>query len=372
LEDDFDPVATSLDPDSAVEDFQRHHPEVLILAFKDLKKAGDFCLGLFRLGSNNPPQPHRTVLLCSKDGVKHAYEMCRRGLFDDYVLFWPVTYDATRLQMSVYGQLDELRAVPDERGLAATCAKQAQRLMELESLLSEQLTRGREHIASTSRAVAGAEHDIGRALDNLSARLVNTGSRSMDKAPIVGLAEMAVELERCRSEAVLPHLHKVSASLGPLTEWAGSVQQAVEPYLDSARALNALAAQVHPMVLVVDDDEFQRKLTARILESEGYQLKFAASGGEAMSVLCRTRPDVILMDFLMPDMDGIEVTKRIKSEPNFAAIPVIMITGHSDRDIVLTSLELGVVDFIVKPFDRSALVKKLTRVLNVSATVNRN
>jgi DNA-binding response OmpR family regulator len=68
LEDDFDHVATSLDPDSAVEDFQRHHPEVLILAFKDLKKAGDFCLGLFRLGSKNPPQPHRTVLLCSKDG----------------------------------------------------------------------------------------------------------------------------------------------------------------------------------------------------------------------------------------------------------------------------------------------------------------
>ena len=364
LEDDFEHVEATADPNSALEKFRRNHPLILISAFRDPQQAEDFYLGLHRLGTDHSVQPHRAILLCGKEGVRQAYERCRRGLFDDYVVFWPVTHDVTRLHMAVYTALDELRVAWDEKGLAATCAKQAQRLTELESLLSTQLSRGREHIASTGRAVAGAEHGISRALDALSAGLVSAGSRSTHPD---SLAELALAIDRCRSEAVLPHLQRVSTSLTPLTDWASNVQEAVAPYMDSARALGALAEQLRPIIMVVDDDDIHRKMIARMLESEGYQVTLAANGSEAIGMVHRTRPDLILTDFQMPELDGIELTRWIKADRSFTGIPVIMITGNSEREVVVASLKSGVVDFILKPVDRSALMNKLDRVLHGSA-----
>jgi CheY-like chemotaxis protein len=93
----------------------------------------------------------------------------------------------------------------------------------------------------------------------------------------------------------------------------------------------------------------------------------AANGAEAIGMLHRTRPDLIVTDFTMPEMDGIELTRRIKEDPAFAGIPIVMITGNSERDVVLTSLKSGVVDFILKPISRSTLISKLDRLLHSPA-----
>jgi CheY-like chemotaxis protein len=365
LEDDFAEVAESIDPATAVEDFQRHRPGVLLLAFKDLQKSEDYYLGLFRRGGDKSLQEqHRAVVLCTKETVKQAYERCRLGLFDDYVLFWPAGHDSTRLLMSVYCALDEIMRMRAETELAATVAAQTKRLMDLESLLSQQLTRGEEHVASTGRTLAGAEQGIDRALVSLSERVLR---KSLEGAQACELSEISEMIDRCRTAAVLPHLQKVSGSLQPLSEWAGGVQEALVPYLESARALGTLAARRRPMILVVDDDEFHGKLIAHILESEGYQVAYAASGGEAMRALGSTRPDLILMDFVMPDMNGIEVLKRIKADPQLTTIPVIMITGNSERDVVVNSRNAGAADFVVKPLDRSVLTAKIARALEAQA-----
>jgi len=69
------------------------------------------------------------------------------------------------------------------------------------------------------------------------------------------------------------------------------------------------------------------------------------------------------MDVALPDLDGVEITRRLKASPKMAAIPVVMITGHSERQILAASLKAGAVDFLVKPFDRELLLQKLTRHL---------
>ena len=117
-------------------------------------------------------------------------------------------------------------------------------------------------------------------------------------------------------------------------------------------------------MLVVDDDELQQKLVAKILAAENYQLIFAAKGVEALAVMRKTRPDVILMDFKMPEMDGIETTRRLKAVPQFAKLPVIMITGQSEGSVVVDSLKAGACGFLVKPFARDTLIAKLRQVLN--------
>lgn len=123
-----------------------------------------------------------------------------------------------------------------------------------------------------------------------------------------------------------------------------------------------MANSVQPVILVVDDDDFQHKMIAKILSSDNYQLAFASSGGEAMNILRNTRPDLILMDVMMPDLDGLEMTNRLKNTPHLATIPVMMISGKSEGNVVLNCLKAGAVDFVVKPFNRETLKAKVARL----------
>ncbi len=140
--------------------------------------------------------------------------------------------------------------------------------------------------------------------------------------------------------------------------------QALAPHLESVRALGVLAMRCQSTLLVVDDDKFQHKILASILHSKNYRLLFAASGLEALSVLRKVRPDLILMDVNMPGMDGVEVTRCLKATPRLVDIPVIMITSQSDRSVVTDSRRAGAIDFVVKPFDQDTLLTKVAQALN--------
>lgn len=149
----------------------------------------------------------------------------------------------------------------------------------------------------------------------------------------------------------------------PLAEWLGGLKQVVKPQLDSARRLGELAGDLQPLVLVVDDDSFQSKLLERLLGNAGYRTLVANSGNEALLLLGRQHPDLILMDVALPDLNGIELTRRLKANPATATIPIVMITGHSERQVFAASLKAGAVDFLVKPFDRAVLLQKLSHHL---------
>ena len=105
-----------------------------------------------------------------------------------------------------------------------------------------------------------------------------------------------------------------------------------------------------PLILAVDDTASELDLLAKILGREGYQLVLAKDGSQALAMAVRERPDLILLDVLMPDLDGIEVCKRLKANPVTRAIPVIFVTAQSGSDEILTGFEVGAVDYVTKPF----------------------
>lgn len=362
LADEFHKIFTTTVADKAADDFERHRPDVLVLAFGTLEKAERYCLGLYRLCPAVQQVVHRTVILCNKDEVKGVYELCKKHYFDDYVLFWPMTYDMSRLAMSVHHALRELAAVRGGGPSVAEFAVQARRLAELEDLLQEQMATGSRHIDVASRAMQQAEQDVGAALDGFSRRL--TGGALSDAVTADNANALREEIGRLKREEVSEGFRAAAESAAPLRQWADGLRQELAPQVESARALNALADSVRPTVLVVDDDELQHKLVARILEAENYRLLFAANGLEALSVMRRTRPDLVLMDFEMPEMDGIETTRRIKAVPQFAKLPVIMSTGKSEGSVVVGSLKAGATGFLVKPFVRDTLIAKLRQALN--------
>ncbi len=114
-------------------------------------------------------------------------------------------------------------------------------------------------------------------------------------------------------------------------------------------------------VLIVDDDPGGRETLEALLLREGYELLFAANGQEALEQAAIHLPDLVLLDVMMPGMDGFEVCRRLRADPRLAEIPVIMVTALDDRDSRLEGIAAGADDFVSKPFDR---VELRTRVRN--------
>lgn len=361
LEVEFEKVFISTDPDRAVADFELHRPDVLMLAFNSLEKSERYYLELYRRSRKIHLQPHRTVILCNNDEVKRVYDLCKKELFDDYILFWPMTHDTTRLPMAVHHALRELAAIKSGGPSLAEFAAQARRLAELETMLDRQMAKGGQYIEVTSQAMAQAEQKIGAALDGFSQRLIQNDSGGGYSIKEGG--DLKSEISRLKHEEVQRHFRAAAESVKPLKKWAHNFRQECEPQLESARALGAMAGRIQPVVLVVDDDEFQHKIIGKILEGKNYHLVFASGGIEALKIMRKTRPDLILMDVMMPDMGGLEVVRYINSAPQLADIPIIMITGKSDKNIVIESLKVGAAGFVVKPFDRDTLLGKVAQAL---------
>ena len=123
---------------------------------------------------------------------------------------------------------------------------------------------------------------------------------------------------------------------------------------------------VGSLVLIVDDEYIGRETLQSVLEGEGYQLEMAESGVQAIEKAKQLLPDVILLDVMMPGMTGFEVCQRIRSDPQIAEIPIIILTALDDRESLLNALKAGADDFISKPFDRYELRARLLGITRLN------
>src|SRR5688572_14172611 len=106
-----------------------------------------------------------------------------------------------------------------------------------------------------------------------------------------------------------------------------------------------------PMILVVEDDPSTLLLVQRFLEEEGFQVRTAADGDEAIRIIASEPPPALaLLDFQLPGHNGIELTQRLRQEPGWAAIPVVLLTSNSDDENIVQALQAGANDYILKPF----------------------
>lgn len=384
LADHFEHIETSTIESRFIADFERVQPDVVVLAFTSLERAERYSLGLYRHSEVVHSLPHRSIVLCDKDNVHRAFELCRKEYFDDYVLYWPMVFDTPRLAMSVLiagRSLQAQRDTPNAREVAA----HARSISQLETVLDDRIEVGRQHADALERALQAAEIEA----SSVQPRPAAPASPSSDSATIpdagidalpaftdsfeLDVSDVPSGLDRPTQFAVTPQedviqeaklrVDEARKKVVPLTEWIGGLKADVKPQLDAARQLGELAGRTPPLIVVVDDDAFQCKLLERLLGNSGYRSIIAHSGAEALAVLGRQPPDLILMDVALPDFNGVELTRRLKAIPRFAAIPVVMITGHSERQVLEASLKAGAVDFLVKPFDREILLQKLARHL---------
>jgi two-component system, OmpR family, alkaline phosphatase synthesis response regulator PhoP len=119
----------------------------------------------------------------------------------------------------------------------------------------------------------------------------------------------------------------------------------------------------HDHILVVDDERDILELVKYNLEKEGYRVTTVASGEDALSQ-ARTRiPDLVVLDLMLPGVDGLEVCRRLKTDPRTIAIPIVMLTAKGTEADVVTGLELGASDYVTKPFSPRVLTARVRAVL---------
>lgn len=119
----------------------------------------------------------------------------------------------------------------------------------------------------------------------------------------------------------------------------------------------------HKKILIVEDEQDILQLVKHYLEKEGFRPVTAMSGLEALKKVKEDKPDLVVLDLMLPEMDGLEVCKRLRSVPDTAMLPILMLTAKAEESDTVVGLELGADDYVTKPFSPKTLVARVKALL---------
>ncbi|MEP6757295.1 MAG: response regulator, partial [Chthonomonadales bacterium] len=192
---------------------------------------------------------------------------------------------------------------------------------------------------------------------------------------IIGYSEMLAEQAQEEGQTgYLPDLEKIRKAGRHMVAMLGSgapqLPAAVRPSempkkSDSATLILGPASVDHPkaMILIVDDNEMNRDVLSRRLQRQGYEFDVAGSGRSALEMVKDRNFDLVMLDIMMPDMDGYEVLTRLKADETTRHVPVIMISALDELESVVRCIVLGAEDYLPKPFEPTLLKARINACL---------
>jgi DNA-binding response OmpR family regulator len=365
LKSEFGHVSESTDPETEVEDFEAFEPHVLVLAFETIEKAQSYALRLYRISRKVSAHAHRTVVLCNKDQVRTAFGLCKNGSFDDYVLYWPHAQDGLRLTMTVLSALRQMSATVVRGPSHIDLVSHVRQVSAIQSVIDEQLKAAEQLSHAASGSLIQGEGTIRAGIDELYELLA--GPDAIGIVDVKDRPALDRVFEALKSDPVSRAFKSTASAVEPAASKLASIlRDKLAPHMRALASLGEKVSKTRPVVMLVDDDDVMQLLVAGALDRTPYELVSAQDATVAVSLLRRKPSDLILMDVNLPDFSGITLTQRLKLVPDFAGIPVVMLTSEGRRETIEDSLKAGAADFIVKPFTKEALIKKLDRFLLAS------
>lgn len=341
--------AIALDEAGGLRLFEERRPGLVVLAFQEIEKSERFYLTLFRQIPNIREMPHRTLLLCSTTDAAAAYSLCRAGTVDDYFVARPV-HDPMRLQLAVVQGQERHAAVLKEAALKRQFAHVGADRKHLDDFVNKALRGGQCSQTEALQAFLDFAGRLGQHFDQFEQRM---GNPAHD-----GLRE---HFSQMRRGGVEPDTRRVE---GKLREAEAALQKLGDGYaanIDPLRQQEFPPAE--PEVLLVDDDDVYREMVGALLEEAGLRVHQADGGEAALAAMRLHRPDIVLLDYNMPGMDGIATLRLIKDDPELREVPVVLLTGVSARETVKEVIVAGAAGYIVKPSNRPTILAKIRNLL---------
>lgn len=127
-----------------------------------------------------------------------------------------------------------------------------------------------------------------------------------------------------------------------------------------------------PYIVAVDDDPEVLDTVGRVLERESFEVSLARSGAEALSIVEKRAPDLMILDIIMPGMDGITLCQQLRRDARFAALPILFLTAKGSTDDIVDGLDAGADDYVIKPFELAELRARVHALLRRSSRETRS
>lgn len=286
----------------ALEKIRSHKPNLVIVAFQQIETS-ERVIGLLRRNLSQEQLPY-LLLLCTKSESPRGYELFQQDQVDYFLADRPLVDPYTLVAAVTQAYKLYARTTGLNRGLGA--------------------------------------------LNHFVNEMLNSGVRNIEGARgyIQGLSDP-------RAEAAAELMRNQKAWLQELKAGYGERLDEIDLTPEDPQRL---------VVLLVDDDDFYRETLTLMLEEADLGIVALPDADSAIEYLKKETPGIILLDYEMPGKNGLELLRELKVDSRWAEIPVVMLTGHHTRDIVVDSIRAGAADFIVKPGDRELIVQKIQQL----------
>ncbi len=343
-------VVVALNENDAVIAFETHKPKLILFARNTVQDNERLYLDLYRNSEHLTVVTHHSLLLCKLTESKLAYELCKRRIFSDYVVDKP-RYDLFRLRLCVEHLLTRFN-----------CSEQIKRQESVHSIVEKQvnaLTSSLQNMRvegqSISRDSATRLASLSRCINQESEKIV--AKSDADELNAIQQVFDTQKLQRLANNTE----NTINSNLKRLNSLLELVHS------DHVPAMEEFLATIKPdpaTIVVIDDNQAFADTLKDILAEHGYRVWLSTNARRGVDIVVQQCPDLILMDINMPELNGIDATRIIKSNINLKNIPIIFLSGKRDQEVVEHVKSLGVNGFISKPTKATIILKKVRSILD--------
>jgi CheY-like chemotaxis protein len=297
-------------------------------------------------------------LLCKSNESEAAFSLCRNGTLDDYLVNRPM-HDPYRLRLAVLHAQVRYAKRSQSVSLNRQLSHIGSDLRHLDSFVNKTLSSGQANHAESLQSFRDFASRFTQELDQFAVRM--SDSLTADSTKLMGYDGLCEQFDKLRNERIVPDARQVENQLQKSQQWINQFEDGLHEQLDQLGKQEFPLPQ--PEILLVDDDDFYREMLGTMLEEVGFRVSMADGGEVALAAMHKRRPHVVLLDYQMPGLDGMATLKKIHADPNLRQVPVLLLTGVSDRETVREVIANGAAGYIVKPSNRPTILAKIRNLL---------
>ncbi|MDI3323140.1 response regulator [Pontibacterium granulatum] len=330
----------------------RPEPKILFIRFQRVEKGIEHYVQLHSSVQNLRNVKHYSVALCGAEETGQALGYCMNHLIDTYIVVDPL-HDKFRFNLTIHQALEGLVQSNQQSQSLQFSETIIETKEQLDQLIVSGLSNG---MACQTQTLQDFQQLINQTLTELRAlpddalKQLNTATPGLPQQ-----LEQGADTLKSRAEQ-------------NIRSWSETLQESYDKLSEQLSIPARGGIYLKKRVMVIDDDSMYASVVKKILMDSGYQPFIHTSAKDALPAMMKQKPDILLLDYEMPDYSGTKVLEYMDRYQQLCDIPVIMLTGHRNKEVFKACMNAGASDFIIKPASKEIFVQKIEKHLSRKAT----